>query len=62
MNLDELPDHRDCSIAPEAQGWPHLSNRLRDAGDRAVCGVLMAAVAVAVVLAAAWFIAMPSIR
>ena len=57
-----MPDHRHCSIAPEAQGWPHLSNRLRDAGDRAVCGVLVAAVLVAGVLAATWFVAMPSIR
>lgn len=62
MNLDPTPDHRHCSMAPEAQGWPHLSERVRDAGDRAVCGVLVAAVAVAVVLAVSWFYAMPSFR
>lgn len=62
MNTDELTDHRHCIIAPEAQGWTPLSNRLRDAGERAVYGELVAAVAVAAVLAAAWFFALPSIR
>jgi hypothetical protein len=62
MTLDPVPDTRQHSHAPEAQGWPPLSDHARDAGDRAVCGVLVAAVVVAVALAVAWFYAMPSFR
>jgi uncharacterized RDD family membrane protein YckC len=62
MKLDPVADRRQRSTAPEAQGWPHLSDRSRDAGDRAICGVLVAAVVVAVAPAVAWFYAMPSIR
>ena len=64
MKLDPVADLRQCSTALETQGWPHLSNRARDAGDRAICSVLVVAVAVAVAvaLAVAWFNAMPSFR
>jgi hypothetical protein len=59
---DPVADSRQRSTALEAQGWPHLSHCARDAGDRAICGVLVAAVVVAVALAVAWFYAMPSFR
>jgi hypothetical protein len=62
MKLDPVVDLRPRSTALGAQGWPHLSDRARDAGDRAVCGVLVVAVAVAVALAVAWFFAIPSFR
>jgi hypothetical protein len=62
MKRDPVAHPRQHSRAPEAQGWPNLSDRARDAGDRAICGVLLAAVVVAVALAVAWFHAMPSFR
>jgi flagellin-like protein len=62
MKRDPVADPRQRSTAPDERGWPHLSDRARDAGDRAICGVLGAAVVVAVALAVAWFYAMPSFR
>jgi hypothetical protein len=47
---------------PDCEAWLQLSDWARDLGDRAVCLVFVAAVAVAVVLGAAWFLAMPSFR
>lgn len=46
----------------EASRRPQLSNRARDAGDRVCCGVLVAAVAVAVLLGSAWVLALPAFR
>jgi hypothetical protein len=62
MKRDPVADPRQRSTAPGEQGWPHLSDRARDAGDRAICSVLVAAVVVAVTLAVAWFYAIPSFR
>lgn len=53
MKRDPAANLRQWSFAPEAQGQPHVSIRSPGAGDRTVCGVLVAAVIVAVALAAA---------
>lgn len=60
MTTENFTDPRQCSIAPEAQGWFQPSDRARDTGDRAFCAVLVVAVAVAIALGTAWLWAMPA--
>jgi hypothetical protein len=38
MKLDPIADLRQSRTTLGAQGWPQLSDRARDAGDRAICG------------------------
>lgn len=62
MTSDDLPVQKHSAVMPDCEAWLQLSDWARDLGDRAVCLVFVAAVAVAVVLGAAWFLAMPSFR
>jgi hypothetical protein len=62
MNTQQSSNLSQAVSAPEAQGRPQLSASARDAGDRVCCGLLIAAVAVATALGAAWFWGMPSFR
>jgi hypothetical protein len=62
MNTDVHATQPGEATEPEASRRPQLSNRARDAGDRVCCGVLIAAVAAAVLLGWAWVVALPAFR
>ena len=60
MTPENVPTQNDGAVTSEAEAWLQFSDWTRDAGDRACCVTLAVAVAVAVVLGAAWVWAMPS--
>lgn len=62
MNSHSIPSLPPTAAPPESQHQPRLSASLHDAGDRVCCGLLLAAVAVAIVLGASWLWDMPSFR
>lgn len=62
MNVDPVLDRPPRSSAPDANCWFPRSERIRDIGDLAACGVLLGAEFVAFLHAPAWFHVIPLFR